>query len=157
MLKSVYFGFMELKVLVYIVIGIIWLFSKLLNTKEQKKKTPVLTQPQPVPVPVAPPVRAAPVKKKLPVRATKAAPAPVNRSVSLESQTGLEAAAVDRLNRNVLTNRNPDTVLGEVQRIEEDEWQANGSYGSQIASEIKNGTIDWKRAVVINELLRQRV
>lgn len=153
MLKSVYFGSMEFKVVVYILLGIIWLFSKMLNTKDKRVK-PMPGQPRvekpemPVPVPV--------VGKKMQPRATKRVPAPVNQPVSLESQSGLEAAAVNRLKRQTMTNRTPAPVLMEVQQLEEDEWQANGSSGAQIAAEIKNGTMDWKRAVVINELLTRR-
>lgn len=154
MLKNVYFGCMEFKVVAYIIIGIIWLFSKMLNTKEKKAPLPSPLPPVPVPVPVA----GKPMpRKKLQPRATKKESAAVIQPVSLESKVGLEAAAESRLRGSVLTNRDPETVIKGVVQLEDDEWQDNGSFGSQIASEIKNGTIDWKRAVVINELLRPRV
>lgn len=145
---------MELKTLFYILIAIIWFFSKALNTKGKKVQQAPVTPPPQRPVQPAP---AKPERKKMQPRATKRPPILVNQPVSLESQSGLEAAAVNRLKVKEGQSRHPEPVLIEVQRLEDDEWQENGSIGSQIASEIKNGTIDWKRAVVINELLSHRV
>lgn len=154
MLKSVYFGSMEFKALFYILIAVIWFFSKVLNAKGKKVKKAL---PMPPPANPLPPAPVKPVRKKVEVRATKRPTMVVNQPVSLESQSGLEAAAVNRLNTKVRESRLPEPVLMEVQMLEDDGWQENGSFGVQLASEIKNGTIDWKRAVVINELLSPRV
>ncbi len=46
-------------------------------------------------------------------------------------------------------------VLQEVQRLE-DTGEMQNAMAMKISEEIKSGTFDWKRAVVINELLKHQ-
>jgi hypothetical protein len=76
--------------------------------------------------------------------------------VSLESDVGLESTVVKyRSYENIETEAGLQ-FMGEVQVLQDSDGQENESYGAEIANEIKYGKMDWKRAVVINELLTPR-
>ncbi|MBL7923500.1 MAG: hypothetical protein JNL88_04810 [Bacteroidia bacterium] len=145
---------MELKTLVYIVVGLIWLVSKLLNAngKEKRSGKPVA---EPMPVPVKPlPV---PVKRKSIGRATPPASQSVIQPVSLESVEGLEK----NINRERVRSKRKETpmetaIMHEVQILGEEQESAGSDFSARLVEEIKNGSFDWKRAVVINELMRQQ-
>lgn len=158
-LKSVYFGCMEFKVIVYIVVGLIWVFSKILNAKGNKKPS---SPYQPATAP--PPYQEGPsetiperrLKKRFPVRTTANRRTVVNSPVSLESAIGLESTEVKYRSAEKIETETGLHFMNEVQELNDPDGKEKESYGSEIANEIKNGTMDWKRAVVINELLTPR-
>ena len=109
--------------------------------------------PAPVQVPVPPVVR----KKKLEVRATKAVPKVVIDPVSLESTVGLENLTGQRKRVETTTETGLSGLFsGEMKLQVDDGGQENVTIARQISEEIRHGSFDWKRAVVINELLQRK-
>jgi hypothetical protein len=152
-LKSVYFGCMEVKVLVYVIAGVIWLISKVLSANNKRKAASPMPTPTPVQVPVPPVVR----KKKLEVRATKAVPKVVIDPVSLESTVGLENLTGQRKRVETTTETGLSGLFsGEMKTQADDGGQENVTIAGQISEEIRHGSFDWRRAVVINELLQRK-
>lgn len=142
---------MEFKVLIYIVIGIIWLFSKLLNAKGKEKDKgsvfpeswtkPFEDQMEKVPKQVTTPIK---IKK-----VTSGDGASISNRVSAppfvrQEQRTNTVASFQTENRN---------ILSEVQIIDEMDEKEVNDFARQLNYEIRNGQFDWKRAVVINELM----
>jgi hypothetical protein len=158
-LKSVYFGCMEFKMIVYIVVGLIWVFSKMLNASQKKKPLPPYQPANEVPPENLKPEKTITVDiavKKLSDRTTNLRRTPVSRSRSLESVVGLESTEVKYKSYEKIETETVLQFMGEVQVLQDSDVQVDESYGAEIANEIKNGKMDWKRAVVINELLAYR-
>jgi hypothetical protein len=158
-LKSVYFGCMEFKTIVYIVVGLIWVFSKMLNTKQNKKSLPPYQPATEVPPEIIKPEKTMTEggrRKNFSGRTTHSPRKPVNRAVSLESDVGLESTVVKYRSYEKIETEAGLQFMGEVQVLQDSDGQENESYGAEIANEIKYGKMDWKRAVVINELLTPR-
>ncbi len=154
LLKSVYFDAMELKTLFYIAIGIIWLISKFLQADKGKQvqlpRKPVPPAPESFPeTPNLPEALNTP-KRKL-------KPAPVLKRTT-KPTTSLPDEKVVNYENYFLSSKplfSEEAVMQEVQILEKLENSGNTVAG-QLHEEIRNGTFDWKRAVVINELLKQQ-
>lgn len=147
---------MEFKVIVYIVVGLFWLISKFLNARESRKKN-MPSPPIPAPSPEAAPARQGsntrvPLKK-IPVQATKSPRTAVIPPVSLESEIGLESVTVREESAERIGAEIGFGSLQQVQELDDATIQAITSPGAEIAAEVKNGTIDWRRALVINALI----
>lgn len=158
-LKSAYFGCMEFKVIVYIVVGLIWVFSKLLNSKQNKKPLPPYQPTERPEPPVEATVEQVPesrFRKKIPVRTTNSRRPTVITPVSLESVEGLESTDIKYKSAEKIETETGLQFLSEIQVLQDSDGQENESQGAKIAKEFKNGTMDWRRAVVINELLTPR-
>lgn len=158
-LKSVYFGCMEFKVIVYIIVGLIWVFSKLLNAKQNKKPLPPYQPAESSGAPVEQSMETVPerkFKRNFPDRTTNPRRSTVITPVSLESVIGLESATVKYKSAEKIETETGLQFNSEVQVLEDSDGQENESQGAKIAREFKNGAIDWRRAVVINELLAPR-
>jgi len=147
---------MELKTLFYVAIGIIWLISKFLEANKKAKET---TQRPASPV-IVPPVEqptVQPSRKKLPVQKMVRQQKMTGKRIVSKEKAETEEKVVNY--ENYFSKRKPlfseETVMQEVQILEHPEEYSN-SMGSDLAAEIKNGTFDWKRAVVINELLKHQ-
>ena len=155
-LKSVYFEPMEIKTLFYVAIGIIWLLSKFLEANKKSRETnkraegPVIV-PNENRGPVQRPVVNLPRQKQ--VRQPN-----MSRNVpqSIKKSEG-DGKVVNY--ENYFSKRkqlfSEETVMQEVQILDHHEEHRN-SIGSDISEEIRNGTFNWKRAVVINELLKHQ-
>ena len=156
-LKSVYFEPMEIKTLFYVAIGIIWLLSKFLEANRKSKETnkrtegPVIVIPHENQRPVQRPVVDLPRQKQ--VRQPK-----MSRNVPQSVKKSEEGGKVVNY-ENYFSKRkqlfSEETVMQEVQILDHHEEHRN-SIGSDISEEIRNGTFNWKRAVVINELLKHQ-
>ncbi len=156
-LKSVYFEPMEIKTLFYVAIGIIWLLSKFLEANKKSRETnkrvegPVIVVPQENQRPVQRPVVNLPRQKQ--VRQPK-----MTRNMPQSIKKGEEEGKVVNY-ENYFSKRKPlfteETVMQELQILEHNEDHPN-SIGSDISKEIRSGTFNWKRAVVINELLKHQ-
>jgi len=120
---------MEFKVVFYILAGIIWFIAKVLNANNKQK---------PVPMQV-------PVPKE--VSGSKSRPGHMPKKNNLPQATPASS-------RRVITPKSYESTR--VQILENAELERGSDVSAQIAEEIKNGSFDWKRAVVINELLRQQ-
>lgn len=147
---------MEFKVVFYILAGIIWFIAKVLNANNKQK-------PVPMQVPVPKEVSGSksrpghmPKKNNLP-QATPASSRRVITPKSYESTRGLEqiTKSENRLFRRKEVEMDT-SIVQKVQILENAELERGSDVSAQIAEEIKNGSFDWKRAVVINELLRQQ-
>lgn len=141
---------MEFKVLVYIIIGIAWLFSKLLIAKEKKGKggnvfpeswtKPFEDQMEPV----KPEVRER-VKIKHLER-------PGNSPIKGRERINIPEGGFKK--RENL--KSDDIVVSEVQILDEINERDTNAFAQELSYEIKNGQFDWKRAVVINELIKHQ-
>lgn len=147
---------MELKTLFYIAIGIIWLISKFLEANKNAAKAD--KRPSgPIVVPA----------KKIPQPSKVIKKQPVSRIPKEQNQPVVVPGSVEKVEKadkvvnyeNYFLKRKPlfseETVMQGVQILDHGEDHRN-SIGSEIADEIRSGTFDWKRAVVINELLKQQ-
>ncbi len=144
MLKIVYFGPMEVKVLVYILVGVLWLFSKLLKMKKPEQEAAPRTAEKRLDGNERP--------GKLPVKTRRFSTekSKARMPVSLESERGLE-----RLSG--LESPEPYASISASDPGLAADMPAAPFDAAGIAEEIRNGDIDWKRAVVINELLFKKV
>jgi hypothetical protein len=144
MLKIVYFGPMEVKVLVYILVGVLWLFSKLLKMKKPVQEAAPRTADTnsgKIESPGSSPVRT----RRFSTEKSRA-----RLPVSLENEKGLER--LSGLESPEPYAHSIATDSGLAPDLSAAPFDAAG-----IADEIRNGDIDWKRAVVINELLFKKV
>lgn len=154
-LKIVYFRFMEIKVILYIVVGLFWVFSKFLNARQNKQRELIPTPDFSPEVP-RPAVKKRVPLKKITVQATKAPRTAVIPPVSLESEIGLESVTVRAESAERIAAETGFGSLQQVQELDDATIQAITSPGAEIAAEVKNGTIDWRRALVIKELITPR-
>jgi hypothetical protein len=147
---------MEFKTIVYIIAGVIWLLSRFLQKEKPEQRPKQVrvpgkpeeapwssTEPTPQPVRSVQP-RKMPERKPLIIkREVKTAKAFLPEAISLETQSvqPLTGLPVPRLEIPV---DQPDLVLTQ-------------SEAGRIADEIKNGPFDWRRAVIISELINRKV
>lgn len=139
---------MELKTLVYIIVGIIWLLSKLVSGDEKRQKAPPMRKS---PVPQPSPVRPARTERKKPTRPERL---PYNKAVSLEDKFFTTSPKnVDLQAGVVMANvvEIPDSYS-----ITDSDLGEYTYSGSVLAEEIRNGNINWKRELIISELIQRK-
>jgi hypothetical protein len=141
---------MEFKVIVYIIIGIAWVFSKMLSAKgKQGKEEPVFPESWPKPFegqlePVKPVVR-----ERVKIKHVEK---PGNLAIK-----GLENINVPEGGYAKKDNlKSDEIVVSKVQILDEINERDANIFAQELSYEIRNGQFDWKRAVVINELLKQQ-
>lgn len=144
---------MEFKVLIYIVIGIIWLFSKLLSAKGKQKEEKSLfpeSWTKPFERQLETVITDTRERKKIKHQEN---PKKLSNSSKTESERiNILEGGLKRKN----SIENDGILVSQVQILEEiDEIGAN-EMAQGLSYEIRNGKIDWKRAVVINELLKHQ-
>ena len=144
---------MEFKVLIYIVIGIIWLFSKLLSAKGKQKEEKSLfpeSWTKPFERQLETVITDTRERKKI---KHQEKPKKLSNSSKTESEKiNILEGGLKRKN----SIENDGILVSQVQILEEiDEIGAN-EMAQGLSYEIRNGKIDWKRAVVINELLKHQ-
>jgi hypothetical protein len=144
---------MEFKVLVYIIIGIAWLLSKLLSAKgKQGKGGNVFPESWTKPFedqlePVKPLARERTKIKhqEKPVKAT------ISPNMVFETVNIPESGSQRKLSHN-----SDNIVVSQVQILEEIKEKETNNFAQELSYEIKNGQFDWKRAMVINELIKHQ-
>lgn len=141
---------MEFKVLVYIIIGLVWLFSKLLSAKgKQDNGRKVFPESWTKPFedqlePVVPEVRERVKIKHL----QKAGNTPIIGRERINIPEGGLKRKEDF--------KSEEIVISKVQILEDFHERDANSFAQELSYEIKNGQFDWKRAVVINELIKHQ-
>ena len=144
---------MEFKVLIYIVIGIIWLFSKLLSAKGKQKEEKSLfpeSWTKPFERQLETVITDTRERKKI---KHQEKPKKLSNSSKTESEKINIPEGGFKRNNSI---ENDGILVSQVQILEEiDEIGAN-EMAQGLSYEIRNGKIDWKRAVVINELLKHQ-
>lgn len=144
---------MNIKLLFYLAIGLIWLISKILEAKNKPvkavkpaKEVVVLPDPKPT-VP----------QRKLPVKIPKRQPQTyLSRSKSLEKiENDQKVVSYEKKTFQQAAIIAEAPVMQEVQILNGNNDLEN-SFAKSLSEEIRSGNFDWKRAVVINELLKQQ-
>lgn len=144
---------MEFKVLIYIVIGIIWLFSKLLSAKgKQKEEKSVLPESWTKPFEdqietIKPEARE---RKKIKHQ---------EKGKNLRSSVITDSKRSNNIEgglKGKISLEKDEIVVPQVQILEEIDESGVNEMAHELSYEIRNGKIDWKRAVVINELLKHQ-
>lgn len=143
---------MEFKTLVYIIVGLAWLLSKLLQNQRSPMKMPMPSSDQrseniPVPGPVARPA------------ARKVSRTPLIRPSAEKSKTShrpdydlpeaysYEIAGAKQFDAGMINDTaENNSVAG----------TAEPSRAARIAEEVSNGTIDLKKTFLINELINRK-
>lgn len=144
---------MEFKVLVYIVIGLIWMFSKLLSAKgKQEKGGSVIPESWTKPFedqlePVKPIIR-----ERVKIRHQEK-PTDSKNLPKLESEN-INIPEV-RYNSKV-SIKSDEIAVSQVQILDEINEKETNYFAQELSYEIKSGRLDWKRAMVINELLKHQ-
>lgn len=143
---------MEFKTIVYIIVGVLWLLSRFFQKDKQGQES------------VGPRKTPTPSSQDFPetVRRTVSKPfaqrRPVvdkRRPVSLEEQY-LNAPAVSL--ESPLSSVITPPALQEISGTPgNEESTSSASLARQIADEIKNGQIDWRRSVIISELINRKI
>lgn len=144
---------MEFKVLLYIVIGIIWLFSKLLSAKGKQKQEKSLfpeSWTKPIERQLETVITDARERKKI-----KHQEKPKKLNTSLKTEARKINISDDGLKRDN-SIENDEILVSQVQILDEIDESGANEMAHQLSYEIRNGKIDWKRAVVINELLKHQ-
>ena len=144
---------MEFKVFIYIVIGIIWLFSKLLSAKgKQKDEKSIFPESWTKPFERQLETVITDTRERKRIKHQEN-PKKINSSSKIE----LEKIKIPEggLKRKS-SNENDGIMVSQVQILEEIDDSGANEMAHQLNYEIRNGKIDWKRAVVINELLKHQ-
>ena len=144
---------MEFKVLIYIVIGIIWLFSKLLSAKgKQKEEKSILPESwtKPFERQLETVITDTRERKKI-----KHQEKPKKLNTSLKTVSEKINIPEGGLKRKS-SIENDGILVSQVQILEEIDESGANEMAHQLSYEIRNGKIDWKRAMVINELLKHQ-
>lgn len=144
---------MEFKVLIYIVIGIIWLFSKLLSAKgKQKEEKSVLPESWTKPFEdqietIKTEVRE---RKKI-IHQEKGKNLRSSVITDLEKTNNIEGGL-----KGKISHKKDEIAVSQVQILDEIDESGVNEMAHELSYEIRNGKIDWKRAMVINELLKHQ-
>lgn len=144
---------MEFKVLVYIIIGIIWLFSKLLSAKgKQKEEKSILPESWTKPFERQLETVITDTRERKKIKHQEKGKNLKSSVISESEKINFPEGGFKRNN----SIENDGIMVSKVQILEEiDEIGAN-EMAQGLSYEIRNGKIDWKRAVVINELLKHQ-
>ncbi len=144
---------MEFKVLIYIVIGIIWLFSKLLTAKgKQKEEKSILPESWTKPFERQLETVITDTRERKKIKHQEK-PKKSNTALKTESEKiNIPEGGLKRKN----SIENDGIMVSQVQILEEIDGSGANEMAHQLSYEIRNGIIDWKRAVVINELLKHQ-
>ncbi|MBK9638177.1 MAG: hypothetical protein IPO63_10310 [Bacteroidetes bacterium] len=144
---------MEFKVLVYIVIGIIWLFSKLLSAKgKQKDEKSIL--PESWTKPFEGQLETVITDERERKKIKHQEKGKNLRSSVIPKPEKIKITEIENQRKNSL--KNDEIMVSQVQILDEiDETGAN-EFAQELSYQIRNGTVDWKRAMVINELLKHQ-
>ena len=144
---------MEFKVLVYIVIGIIWLFSKLLSAKgKQKEEKSILPESWTKPFEIQLETVITDTRERKKIKHQE-------KSKNLKSSVISESEKINFPEGGLKRNNsieNDEILVSQVQILDEIDESGANEMAHQLSYEIRNGKIDWKRAVVINELLKHQ-
>ncbi len=144
---------MEFKVLVYIVIGIIWLFSKLLSAKgKQKEEKSILPESWTKPFESQLETVITDTRERKKIKHQE-------KSKNLKSSVISESEKINFPEGGLKRNNsieNDEILVSQVQILDEIDESGANEMAHQLSYEIRNGKIDWKRAVVINELLKHQ-
>ncbi|MFN0187360.1 MAG: hypothetical protein ACKVQV_01525 [Bacteroidia bacterium] len=144
---------MEFKVLIYIVIGIIWLFSKLLSAKgKQKEEKSILPESWTKPFERQLETVITDTRERKKIKHQEK-PKKLNTSLKTVSEKiNITEGGLKRKN----SIENDGIMVSQVQILEEIDDSGANEMANQLSYEIRNGKIDWKRAMVINELLKHQ-
>lgn len=144
---------MEFKVLIYIVIGIIWLFSKLLSAKgKQKEEKSLFPESWTKPFERQLETVITDTRERKKIKHQEKSKNLKSSVISASEKKNFPEGGFKRNN----SIENDGILVSQVQILEEiDEIGAN-EMAQGLSYEIRNGKIDWKRAVVINELLKHQ-
>ena len=144
---------MEFKVLVYIVIGIIWLSSKLLSAKgKQKEEKSILPESWTKPFESQLETVITDTRERKKIKHQE-------KSKNLKSSVISESEKINFPEGGLKRNNsieNDEILVSQVQILDEIDESGANEMAHQLSYEIRNGKIDWKRAVVINELLKHQ-
>ena len=144
---------MEFKVLVYIVIGIIWLFSKLLSAKgKQKEEKSILPESWTKPFESQLETVITDTRERKKIKHQE-------KSKNLKSSVISESEKINFPEGGLKRNNsieNDEILVSQVQILDEIDESGANEMAHQLSYEIRPGKIDWKRAVVINELLKHQ-
>ncbi len=144
---------MEFKVLVYIVIVIIWLFSKLLSAKgKQKEEKSILPESWTKPFESQLETVITDTRERKKIKHQE-------KSKNLKSSVISESEKINFPEGGLKRNNsieNDEILVSQVQILDEIDESGANEMAHQLSYEIRNGKIDWKRAVVINELLKHQ-
>jgi hypothetical protein len=146
---------MEVKTLVYLLAAILWFLFK--NREEQKKSQ---TAKNDIPNPKNPTESSIP--KVIPYRPFSKPEKPAipfnNKAVSVVQERLDKQNAEKKLIAEIIENKKAERDASFVQiqlsQIEIKHENDVKSVGNLIGDDLRNGKIDWRQAVVINELLR---
>lgn len=144
---------MEFKVLIYIIIGIIWLFSKLLSAKgKQKEEKSILPESWTKPFERQLETVITDTRERKKIKHQEKSKNLKSSVISESEKINFPEGGLKRKN----SIENDGIMVSKVQILDEiDEIGAN-EMAQGLSYEIRNGKIDWKRAVVINELLKHQ-
>ena len=144
---------MDFKVLVYIVIGIIWLFSKLLSAKgKQKEEKSILPESWTKPFESQLETVITDTRERKKIKHQE-------KSKNLKSSVISESEKINFPEGGLKRNNsieNDEILVSQVQILDEIDESGANEMAHQLSYEIRNAKIDWKRAVVINELLKHQ-
>ncbi|MBP6513391.1 MAG: hypothetical protein KA347_12050 [Bacteroidia bacterium] len=144
---------MEFKVLIYIVIGIIWLFSKLLSAKgKQKEGKSVLPESWTKPFEDQIETIKTEVRERKKIKHQE-------KEKNVRSSVITNSEKTNNIGGGLKTKNNlekDEIMVSQVQILEEIDESGVNEMAHELSYEIRNGKIDWKRAVVINELLKHQ-
>jgi len=137
---------MEFKTIVYIIIGVFWLLSRFFQKVKQEREPGQVDTT--TPEPSAPSRRGAiprQVMKRDSLSGKKNVPRQPDR---LPSAVSLEAAGA-RQNSSSMVSPIPSPS-------EPVDISTNSSDAQRISDEIRNGQVDWRRAMIISELINKK-
>ncbi len=144
---------MEFKVLIYIVIGIIWLFSKLLSAKgKQKEGKSVLPESWTKPFEDQIETIKTEVRERKKIKHQE-------KGKNVRSSVITNSEKTNNIEGGLKAKNNlekDEIMVSQVQILEEIDESGVNEMAHELSYEIRNGRIDWKRAVVINELLKHQ-
>ncbi|MBP7244798.1 MAG: hypothetical protein KBA99_05760 [Bacteroidia bacterium] len=144
---------MEFKVLIYIVIGIIWLFSKLLSAKgKQKEGKSVLPESWTKPFEDQIETIKTEVRERKKIKHQE-------KGKNVRSSVITNSEKTNNIEGGLKAKNNlekDEIMVSQVQILEEIDESGVNEMAHELSYEIRNGKIDWKRAVVINELLKHQ-
>ncbi len=144
---------MEFKVLVYIVIGIIWLFSKLLSAKgKQKEEKSILPESWTKPFESQLETVITDTRERKKIKHQEKSKNLKSSVISGSEKINFPEGGLKRNN----SIENDEILVSQVQILDEIDESGANEMAHQLSYEIRNGKIDWKRAVVINELLKHQ-
>lgn len=143
---------MEFKTLVYVIVGLVWLLSKLLQNQRSPMKLPLPNPDQrpddfPVPGPVPRPTTRQATRPALIKPVTKKSGSFNRPSHALPEAYSYEIAGSAQFDAGMIDDpAENNSVAG----------TAEPTVAARIAEEVSNGTIDLKKTFLINELLNRK-